>query len=156
MKEIKGNIFSPDLLDNANAICFTSNGVVKSNGRLTMGAGIALTFRELFKDIDLLAGHAVKANGNICQVVYDWRNLKDQNRIIKIVAFPTKNHWRSNSDLSLIVSSTKQLIELINFNCWSKVLITRMGTGNGGLNWEKQVKPAVENILDDRVCVVSL
>ena len=41
MREARADILSNDVLSVANAICVTTNGVVKRNGRLTMGKGTA-------------------------------------------------------------------------------------------------------------------
>jgi hypothetical protein len=43
--ELIGDIFQQR---DADAICFTSNGIVKSDGTLTMGAGIAKSFRDRY------------------------------------------------------------------------------------------------------------
>ena len=48
MKEQKANILSNEIFTIADAICFTSNGILKSNGSLVMGAGVAKAFRDHF------------------------------------------------------------------------------------------------------------
>jgi hypothetical protein len=143
--EVRGDIFS---FKDADAIAFTSNGIVKNDESLVMGAGIAKAFRDRFRGLDLKAGRHVKANGNVVGVLTADRPC--------ILNFPTKNHWKTPSDLALIVRSAKRLVEITNERRWNKVCLTRFGCGLGGLNWWQQVKPATENILDDRFYVVSL
>ena len=70
MLEKKMNIISAEAFNSFDAICFTSNGIVKKDGRLVMGAGVAKAFRDHFKDLDLAAGNAVKAYGNCCARIH--------------------------------------------------------------------------------------
>ena len=70
----------------------------------------------------------------------------------RIIAFPVKHHWAQKADLELIRKSAEQLVEISQY-C-ERVLIPRPGCGNGQLNWE-EVKPILEEILDDRFYVIS-
>ena len=51
MKEISGDLFSLTIINFADAICITTNGVVKKTGKAVMGAGCALSAREKFKNM---------------------------------------------------------------------------------------------------------
>lgn len=156
MIEIRGNILDSTtythdgkpILIYPDAICFTSNEVIKKNGALVMGAGVAKVFRDYYQGLDHQAGREVKANGNICQII-------DAEERWDIIAFPTKNHWRNLSNLSLIVKSAIQLRSIIDENEWCKVVLPRPGCANGGLDWNV-VKPMLESILDDRVFIITL
>ncbi len=156
MIEKKIDILSEKLLSRVDAICFTSNGVVKSNGELVMGAGVALAFARRFTRLPRYAGECVRRNGNICQLVYSFpKGLEiPKDGFLYVIAFPTKNHWKDPSDLNLIVKSSKELMLGIEFMNIKRVALPRPGCQNGGLDWEKQVKPEIEGILDDRVVVV--
>ena len=47
----------------------------------------------------------------------------------------------------------EHLVNLANVMGWQTILCPRFGCGAGELNWE-DVKPMIENILDDRfICV---
>ena len=146
MKEQTINILDPRVLQKADAICFTSNGVTKANGALVMGAGVAKAFRDTFPLLDVAAGYAVRTHGNRCQVVRDSKPA--------IVAFPTKHHWKDPSSLELIRDSAEQLMRLIEDRGWRMVALPRPGCRNGGLEWT-QVKPFL-SVLDDRVVIVRL
>lgn len=153
MLEIKGDILSDKIISKADAICFTSNGVVKSNGALVMGAGVAKAFRDRFPGIDKRAGSIVKLHGNNCNVI--GRAKSNNDKFATIIAFPTKHHWRNQSDLELIKASAYRLVHLIERYDWSNVYLPKPGCFNGGLKW-KDVKEELENILDDRVTIISL
>lgn len=152
MKEITGNIF--DIKD-ADAICCTTNGVVKANGELVMGAGIAKQFAERWPQLPKLFGKIVLKYGNVVQ-----QTLPDDiGEGFTVIAFPTKDHWREPSDLWLIKQSA------ITLKKWAdefeeqmdrkpKVVLPRPGTGLGRLPWE-QVKAVLEPILDDRFYIIT-
>lgn len=136
-----------------DAICFTSNGVVKKDGRLVMGSGNAKVFRDTFKDIDEFFGFCVRKNGN--HLYWAERFSFNEEQHSTIFSFPTKNHYKDPSDLSLIVQSANELMTNLDFvnDHFNTVYLCAPGVGLGGLDWDTQVKPAIENILDDRVTV---
>jgi O-acetyl-ADP-ribose deacetylase (regulator of RNase III) len=157
MIEQQIDILSDELIYNADCICFTSNGVIKSDGTLTMGKGVAGAFKSKWPMIPRYAGECVKANGNICQVVYvlppDDGGSKDDR--LTIVAFPTKHHYRNPSDIELIKQSALQLVALTNDKGWRRVYLPFPGTGCGGLNKE-DVRAVLSLILDDRFIITTL
>lgn len=148
MKIVKGNILSSKVLNQCDAICFTSNGIIKKNGRLTMGAGVAKAFRDRFFNIDWHAAQGVKKNGNICQVICN-------DETVNIVAFPTKHHWKNPSDIKLIEKSAKELVTITNKQNWESVALTKPGCSLGGLNWS-DIKKLIEPIFDDRFTIYFL
>ena len=151
MKEIKGNIFN--ILD-ADAICVTTNGVVKNNGELVMGAGIALQFANKFPGLADFFGRGVKEMGN--HVQHAWYRLPNQNnREICIISIPTKHHWKDKSDMFLILRSIKELVQKADDLKLKKIVLSRPGCGLGGLDYETQVKPAIQHILDDRFYIIT-
>ena len=70
MKEVKGNIFN--YIGIADAICVTTNGIVKKDGSLVMGAGIAkdsLSSRILWsteRDLRYYLMQTIRAEGTLC------------------------------------------------------------------------------------------
>ena len=158
MKIQEIDILSNEVLNIADAICFTSNGVLKNNGALVMGAGNAKLFRDAYKGIDANAGLLVKENGNICQIVLTLNVCKGNpfdgiDRKINVVAFPTKHHWRNGSDIQLIRDSAKRLKALADKYDWKNVFLPAPGAGMGGLNFNKHVQPIIEEYLDDRFTI---
>lgn len=128
-----------------DARAITTNGTLRRNGNAIMGAGVALQARNkcLKRRINLeyILGNLIAQYGN--HVFYIGNNL---------YSFPTKLHWRDNSDINLIKRSATELVKLIDNTAYKRVLMTRPGCGNGRLDW-KDVKPAVQNILDNRFII---
>ncbi len=151
MIELKTDLWKPELLSSSDAICFTSNGIVKADGSLVMGAGVAKEFAEYYPWLPKVMGHKVKLLGNIPHLInyYNFTTYKPA-----IISFPTKHHWKNPSDLELIKKSASALKKITDTKGYNKVVLPRPGVGLGGLSWPEQVKPAIENILDDRFCVV--
>lgn len=138
MLEIKGDLFEQE-----GWIAITTNGVVKRDHRLVMGAGIAKYARDKWRDIDLLFGKYVKENGNIpCPLEY-----------IKVISFPTKHHYKENSSIELIKSSALWIKKWADKKSIDKIYLSRVGCGMGNLNWD-HVKSVICEILDDRFIVV--
>jgi len=142
MLEEKGNLWNyPDHI----VKCITTNGIIKKNGELVMGKGIALQTKERFPDIPKILGQWVERNGNkLCYIAK-----------YGICSFPTKLHWRDKSDLELIKQSCYDLNNMTEtLNCLA--VLPRPGCNNGQLNWEIEVKPVISQILSDRIYIISL
>lgn len=150
----RADILAPVNLHYYDIICFTSNAVIKKNGALVMGAGVAKAFRDTFKGIDLDAGDKVGYAGNKCQFI-GWTDDYGYKTNTAIVAFPTKSHWRDPSDIALIEKSARELIEIIDGNGMKRVALPKPGCRNGGLDWI-YVKSVIEPIFDDRITIVYL
>lgn len=148
MIEVKGNIF---LMEDASAICVTTNGVIQRNGELVMGKGIALAFKNRYSILPKLLGDRVGAYGNVPFLIP--LTLEDKTTKF-IISLPTKKHWRDKSDINLIISSIKRLVEITDYYKFEKVYLTQPGCGNGGLEW-KEVKKVIEPLLDNRFSVIS-
>lgn len=140
-------------------ICFTSNGIVKKDGCLVMGAGNAKEFRDTFKGIDKCYGSLVKKYGNNC--LYGGTCVI-KNKKVSVVSFPTKHNYKCNSDLNLIEKSCKQIVDIANNDVLlnkigfdktkNHIRICAPGVNNGNLNWD-DVKPILEKYLDNRFII---
>ncbi len=124
----------------------TTNGVVKSDGRLVMGKGIALEACRRHKDLSFKLGVLVKAGGNHCYILHKER----------LISFPTKHNWKNNSDIKLIEQSCIELVSLCDWFSIGEVYLPKPGCGNGGLNWEKEVKQVIEPLFDDRFYICDV
>jgi O-acetyl-ADP-ribose deacetylase (regulator of RNase III) len=149
MKEITGDIFTFDV------ICVPTNGVVKSNGCLVMGAGFARECAERWPELPQEFGKLVKTYGNVPHVVNTMTSmiLKLGNRTI--ISFPTKHDFSKPSSLSLIKESAEKLVQTADIMSYQTVALPRVGCGLGGLDWESQVKPHLQKILDDRFVIMT-
>lgn len=153
MKEITADFW--EVWINYDFVCIPTNGCVKKDGCAVMGAGLAKEARERWPGIDLALGTNIKVFG-IGVTAIHWLEIGAKE--IDIYAFPTKYHWKEKSSLELIEKSAKELVEKVEGfivdGGW-KVLLPRPGTGYGRLSWEKEVKPILAPILDDRVTVIG-
>lgn len=143
MKEIIGDLFSVE----ADAICITTNGFVKTNGSLVMGRGVAKQLCDKYKGIDQFWGYMVSTEGNHVHPLSYFGNRF-------ICSFPVKHDWWEKADIDLIVRSSTELVDISNKFKWFKVLLPKPGCGNGRLKWE-DVKKVIEPILDDRFYIID-
>lgn len=148
MIEVHGDIFEMFESGEYDAICITTNGIIGSNGLAVMGAGVALEAKKRFNGIDTKLATCLEHIGNHVHVL---GRVKSGGRII---SFPTKIHWRDNSNIKLIKRSAEELMRIVNDREYNKVLITRVGCGNGGLSWS-YVKEQISKIIDDRIIIVD-
>lgn len=74
------------------AVCVTTNGMVKKNGHAVMGAGIAKHANISFAGLAFELGKLLTAHGN---QVYDMGVYRDSftGRRTRIITFPTKHEW---------------------------------------------------------------
>jgi O-acetyl-ADP-ribose deacetylase (regulator of RNase III) len=141
MKEIIGDIWNTP----CNAIVITTNGIVKMNGELVMGKGIALEANNRFTCLAWKLGQLVRDHGNNVYLIKGYST--------KVISFPTKNDWRNPSDMALIIKSTGQLVRLADDEKLSEVILPRVGCGCGGLIWG-EVRSILERFLDHRFTIV--
>jgi O-acetyl-ADP-ribose deacetylase (regulator of RNase III)/uncharacterized protein YwgA len=133
---IKGNV----LESNAQALVNTVNTMG------VMGKGIALQFKKAFPTNYRLYSEACK---NKMMVIGKLLVIKDSNlnsgeKII--INFPTKQDWRKPSEYSYIEDGLDDLINIIKEYHIKSIAIPPLGSGNGGLEWER-VKKIIENKL---------
>jgi hypothetical protein len=149
MKEINGNLFD----QNANAICITTNGTLKCDGRCVMGAGVALEAAQQDPGVALRLGQHIKENGNVLGII--GAQGKEPGTVRYMVSFPVKHNYWEKADLKLIEQSAKQLRALTDLMGWKDVVIPKPGCGAGRLTWD-QVKPVLEKYFDDRFTIIDL
>lgn len=152
MREVFGDIWELE----SDGICITTNGFVKVNGECVMGRGIAAEAKKRFPTLPKHLGTMIHNHGNH---VFPFLLGGGEDEQL-IYSFPVKHNWWEMADTELIRRSARELMKNMDkiqaeFDIrLQNVLLPRPGCGNGGLNW-KYVKPEIENILDDRVAVVT-
>ena len=107
-----------------------------------MGKGIALQFKNKWPE-NFARYHAACKAGEVRpgkMMVFDAGAYAQPHFIIN---FPTKDHWRSGSKLSLIQDGLKGLIAQVQALGIRSIAIPPLGCGNGGLEWH-EVKPLIE------------
>lgn len=123
LKALIGNMFCSD----AQTLVNTVNCVG------VMGKGIALEFKKRFPEMyeDYVRRCDRKAVKLGEPYVYEDKSG------VKILNFPTKDHWRSSSRLSDIADGLTYLIE--HYEQWGikSMSMPPLGCGNGGLDWSE-------------------
>ncbi|AQR65843.1 Appr-1-p processing protein [Aquaspirillum sp. LM1] len=112
-----------------------------------MGKGIALMFKERFADNFRLYAAACKAQ----QVQTGKMFITQVNELEGprwVVNFPTKQHWRSPSQLSWVEEGLQDLRRFLLENQIKSIAIPPLGAGHGGLDWA-EVRPCIEAALGD-------
>ena len=173
MKEIIGNLFD----QKADAICITTNGFVKGNGRCVAGRGCAKTAKDKWPSFDLELGRNIRNIGNIPTIVLE----KNNERPYTVISFPVKpakvicefdkgnivSHmqvkfragqrvpgWAAKARMSIILDSAAKLVNLIDTLGYKEIILPRPGCGAGELDWNL-VGPKLHRILDDRFSCIT-
>jgi O-acetyl-ADP-ribose deacetylase (regulator of RNase III) len=107
-----------------------------------MGKGIALMFKQLYPEMYQEYRRLCQAGKLDIGKLYIYRT---PNKIV--VNFPTKKHWRQPSQISYIESGLRKFVEHYMDYGISSVSFPQLGCGNGELDWERQVKPIMEEYL---------
>lgn len=136
-----GNIW--ESYDQAELFLFTSNSIIKSNGELVMGSGIAMEVRDKHKGIakrlgTMLLNKGFKS-GDIYGMLFDTKT--------KIAAFQTKTHYSEKSPIELVQYSTNILAELALF-IDGEIHMTMPACGHGGRTVE-EILPIVSKLPDN-------
>jgi len=126
-------------------IVIPTNGTIQRDGEAVMGAGLAKQIKEKIPYLAVELGKKIKEIGNYC-FYFDK---------FKIITFPVKHQWWEKADLKLIKNSCLDMMILINDKKIKKIAMPKVGCGKGRLFW-KEVKPILEEYLDDRFTIVDL
>lgn len=138
----KGNML--EHLDECELAFITTNAMVKKDGSLVMGRGIAQQVRDMFPGIDKAFGKRITE----CKLHQKEYNIISQNLEPKIYAFQVKYSWWEEADLTLIRNSTNMLGETACKNMDKQFFLNYPGVGNGKLKTE-DVAPIVEQLPDN-------
>lgn len=130
---ISGNIFDAKVQTLVNPI----------NCVGVMGKGLALSFKKRFPE--MFDDYVQRCQRGEVQVGYPY--LYKSSEPPYILNFPTKNHWRSKSQLSAIESGLIHLVEHCEEWDLTSIAVPALGCGLGQLDWEV-VKPLLYQYLD--------
>lgn len=166
MKERKTDLFETIYEDDVDAICVTTNGQYTMQGIAAMGGGCAGVCARRWPETARKLGQMLKTFGTNVPFVIGAldengeylsptrEGIKNKEYKCLIFSYPTINNLINGSNLQLIKQSATILKDYVEKFELKNVIVPRMGVGIGGLRWE-DVKPEVENILDDRFTIVS-
>jgi O-acetyl-ADP-ribose deacetylase (regulator of RNase III) len=120
-----------------------------------MGKGIALQFKNMFPNNFKLYAQACKNKevkvGQL--LVTEEEALLTGKKII--INFPTKTNWRLPSEYQYIEAGLTELVRVIREKNIKSIAIPPLGSGNGGLDWNK-VKQILEKYLTDVDCDIHI
>ncbi len=120
-----------------------------------MGKGIALQFKNMFPNNFKEYVVACKKNevkiGHL--LVTEEQALLSGKKII--INFPTKTNWRLPSEYQYIEAGLTELIKVIKERNIKSIAIPPLGSGNGGLDWNK-VKHILEKYLANVDCEIQI
>ena len=129
-----GNMFESDVKTLVNTV----------NCVGVMGKGIAAEFKKkypkMFDEYTAMCECGIVKPG----LPYYYTDLTGAS----ILNFPTKDHWRSPSRLSYIISGLKWFRENYQSLGITSIAFPKLGCGNGGLDWE-MVGPIMYEYLSD-------
>ena len=105
-----------------------------------MGKGIAKTFKTIYPE--MYAEYRQRCeNGELSigslflfRTAHKW-----------VLNFPTKRHWRQASRLTDIAAGLDTFCQTYAAEGMTSIAFPQLGCGNGGLDWESQVRPLLEN-----------
>lgn len=158
MREVAGDIFRDGL--KYTAICLTTNGTVRTDGRNVMGRGTAAQAVRYWTGIEYVIGRYILRYGNHVQ---ELTRPLDPNRWgiglkhvvpCRVFTVPVKTSWKKPAEPDLIERSLLELRTALPDPAQT-VVLPRPGCGAGGLEW-RAVRPIVERLLpEDRFIVME-
>lgn len=122
---------------------FTANQVIKTNGRLVMGAGNAKACLDAHPNIDLAMARLFQK--------YPHKLVHTVGSSLSygfVGAFIVKDHWRRPADINLVIKATGQLEQLANDNPSYTFHLPFPPIGKGGLS-EHEVYPIIQQLPDN-------
>jgi hypothetical protein len=158
-QEVEGDFWC-EANQGADALVCTINTVCKNDGSLVMGAGIAKDFAEHFEWLPDRWGTRTQQMFGAPPVgmkrTYPFLEpCEPRDSQPTLIGIHTKYDWKDPSPFKLVDRSVKQLYIIVRAFGWKRVLMTRPGCGHGGLSWERQVRPLLEEVLDERFVVIT-
>lgn len=162
MKLMKGDML--DVIEHSHMFVISTNGILRNDGCLVMGKGIAGQIADRYPSIPKLAGDVIKAGRFPTTHEANWqhRGISHRYNFIQlpstsICLLQVKNAWWDNANLFLIHQSALEMRAAIdrftNLNkCQPVVHMNFPGIGNGGLS-RAVLLPRLEQILPECVHV---
>lgn len=127
--------------DDSQLFLVTTNSVV-TDGKLVMGAGIALQAQQRFPGIERAFGQAIGSREVYGLLVSpQWPERK-------LGAFQTKRHWREKATVAVIQNSVHCLLVWLREHPGVRVDLAYPGIGHGGLAVE-DVEPVISGLPGD-------
>lgn len=144
MKIIKSRVQYPPTPRDKHIYIFTANSVVRSNGSLVMGAGVAKAVKLQYRGIDVLFGGVIPHLGVFGVQFVQWNNTW-------IGAFQTKIDWKDDSPIEVVQNSILELCNIATRRPTHTFHLPCPAVNHGGKSVE-EILPLLE-ILPENVLV---
>lgn len=145
VREVHGDL----LTSNANLLGCTVNimGV--------MGAGVAKAFADRYPDLFYHYARLCRQRKFNLDHIAVFRPAGASHSVVMI---PTKDHWQNPSDLGQVQACLVNLSDYLKTDGrhWHTVALPPLGCGNGGLDYESQVRPLMYRYFEDVPCQVEV
>ncbi|KIO60576.1 macro domain-containing protein [Caldifermentibacillus hisashii] len=107
-----------------------------------MGKGIAKDFKVIYPE--MFSQYQNLCEKELFHVGQLWLYKTPQKWILN---FPTKKHWRSKSKIEYIEAGLEKFVNTYMEKGITSIAFPMLGCGNGGLDWENEVRPLMEKYL---------
>lgn len=134
-----GNMW--DIWDETDYFVFTGNAIIKNNGALVMGRGIAREVRDRFPNIDLAIGRRMKEYADPYGFLFGK----------KVCVFQVKHHWQDDADIGLIKHATDCMLNIANDLPDKRFDMNFAGIGNGRRADAYEEIKSILSVLPDNV-----
>lgn len=139
MTELPGKVDIWDFHAQGAWIVIPTNGVVRRDGCLVMGRGLAMQTQKRFPNIPYFFGQEVSGKGN---------HVHHTDNEHHLFSFPVKHHWKDSARRHLVQRSCIELVIRAEDLGLPFVYVPRVGCGNGRLRWD-DVKKILHQEFDD-------
>lgn len=113
-----------------------------------MGAGVALAFKNKYPSMYREYVSVCKNNQIEPGKPHVWNSGDLFSKSLTIINFPTKIHWRNNSEYEYIEKGLQWLEEYLQDKQDMSISLPALGCGHGGLDWSR-VKKLIEKYLSN-------
>jgi len=113
-----------------------------------MGAGVALAFKNKYPDMYREYVSVCKNNQIEPGKPHVWSSGDLFSKALTIINFPTKIHWRDNSEYEYIEKGLQWLQDYLQDKQNISISLPALGCGHGGLDWS-YVKKLIEKYLSN-------
>ncbi len=109
-----------------------------------MGKGLALQFKQQYPEMFTNYQRFCESGALTVGKLYLYKTPGKW-----VLNFPTKKNWRNKSQLAYIEVGLQKFVATYQEKGIESISFPQLGAGNGGLDWEREVKPLMEKYLGE-------
>lgn len=107
-----------------------------------MGKGIAKQYKDLYPE--MFTQYQKYCEEHLLGIGKLWIYKTEHKWILN---FPTKKHWRNPSEIEYVEQGLQKFVATYKEKGIRSISFPALGCGNGGLDWESEVKPLMAKYL---------